>query len=244
MQALHVIMRKEDVDPARVAGKVVVVFDVLFATSTIVTALEHGAAEVIPAVDADAARAAARNLTDGSYLLAGERHMQSIPGFLPSVPVGLTQHALTGKSLVYSTTNGTVALRQAERAAAVYAGSLLNGHALARHIARHHTKEKVLLVCAGDGGAFNIEDFFGAGYVVDCMMMAEPSRWSPTDAAIAAREVYRASSARPAHRLLGSRLGRIMQAMGQGAEVEHAAQVGVFDCVPRLESERLIPVRV
>jgi 2-phosphosulfolactate phosphatase len=215
MQSVHVIMRKEDIDPARAGGKVVAVFDVLFATSTIVTALEHGAAEVVPTMDADAARAAAAGLSANAFLLAGERDMQPIPGFLPSVPLRLAQEPLAGKRLIYSTTNGTVALRRVEKAAVVYAASLLNGHAVARRIARQHRDEKVLLVCAGDGGAFNIEDFFGAGYVIDCLMTAEPTRWAPSDAAVAAREVYRGSAARPARCLLESRLGRIMRAMGR-----------------------------
>jgi len=46
---VHVVLRKEDLDPERLAGKIVMVIDTLFATTTIVTALAHGAAEVLPA---------------------------------------------------------------------------------------------------------------------------------------------------------------------------------------------------
>ena len=49
MARIHVLARKEELDGERLPGKVVVVLDVLFATSSIVTALAHGATEVVPA---------------------------------------------------------------------------------------------------------------------------------------------------------------------------------------------------
>lgn len=240
MQNLHVIMCKEDLDPAKVEGRVAVVFDVLFATSTIAAAFHHGVTDVIPAGQAEEARRATEGLAADSFLLAGEIDLRPIPGFLPSLPLRLIREPLAGKRLIYSTTNGTVALLRAKPAAAVYAAALVNGRAVARHLARRHRDETVLLVCAGSGGAFNIEDFLGAGYVIHHLMLAEPTRWAPSDAALAARELYRAQAAQLAQCLLESRLGRIMQALGEAAEVEHAAQADVYDCVPVLQGQRLI----
>jgi len=57
---VHVVLRKEDLDPERLAGKIVMVIDTLFATTTIVTALAHGAAEVLPALNHNEARGIAR----------------------------------------------------------------------------------------------------------------------------------------------------------------------------------------
>lgn len=241
MQNLHVIMRKEDLQPDRLEGRVVVVFDVLFATTTIAAAFEHGAVEVIPARHAEEARQAAVGLAAGSYLLAGESNLQTIPGFLPSVPLRLLQEPLAGKRLIYATTNGTVALLQSAQAKAVYAGALVNGGAVAELLRQRHAEETILLVCAGSGGGFNIEDFLGAGHVAHHLMTQEPMRWAPTDAALAARELYRAQAQQLPQCLLESFLGRIMQAMGQSAEVEHAAQVDVYDCVPILQERHLLP---
>lgn len=240
MQSLHVIMCKEDLDPAKVEGRIAVVFDVLFATSTIAAAFHHGIIDVIPTRQAEEARRAAAGLAEGSFLLAGEINLQPIPGFLPSVPLRLAQEPLVGKRLIYSTTNGTVALLQAESATAAYAAALVNGRAVADHLRRQHTDETILLVCAGSGGAFNIEDFVGAGHVIHHLMLAEPTRWVLSDAALAARELYRAQASRLAQCLLQSRLGRIMQALGESAEVEHAARTDVYDCVPMLQGQRLV----
>jgi 2-phosphosulfolactate phosphatase len=51
MPKIHVLLKKEELDAQRLEDKVVVVLDILFATSSIVTALAHGATEVIPAID-------------------------------------------------------------------------------------------------------------------------------------------------------------------------------------------------
>ena len=57
---VHVLLRKEDFNADRLTANVVVVLDILFATTTIVTALANGATEVIPAIDEHDARAKAK----------------------------------------------------------------------------------------------------------------------------------------------------------------------------------------
>jgi len=240
MQKVHVLMRKEDLDPARLSGKVVVVIDVLFATSTIVAAFEHGVADVVPAADPDAARAAARGMEDGSYLLAGEHNMAPIEGFATYAPLALTREPLAGRRLIYSTTNGTVALYRARGADQVYAGALRNGAAVAAHIRRHHPEETVLLVCAGSGGEFNLEDFYGAGYLVDRLLAGEAHRWQVSDAGVAACALYRHQADAPAECLAASWLGTLLREIGSGDELRFAAMPGACSAVPVLEGDRLV----
>ncbi|HEY7723965.1 MAG TPA: 2-phosphosulfolactate phosphatase, partial [Anaeromyxobacteraceae bacterium] len=105
---LHVLLTKEELDGERLPGKVVVVVDVLFATTSIAAALAHGAAEVVPALDAASARAEAASRPPGSWLLAGERDAVTLPGFADPTPLALLRLDLAGRALVYATTNGTV----------------------------------------------------------------------------------------------------------------------------------------
>src|SRR5437762_7826532 len=79
---LHVLTRKEEFDSVRIAGKVVVVIDILFATTTMVAALAHGAREVIPVLDEAAARAEDQLRGAGSCVLAGELYAETLPGFV------------------------------------------------------------------------------------------------------------------------------------------------------------------
>lgn len=110
---IHVLTKKEELDTVRVAGKVVVVLDILFATTTMVTALAHGAKEVVPVLDEAAARMRASQFPEDAFILAGELYAEVLPGFAHPAPLSLLEHGVAGKTVVYSTTNGTVAMTQA-----------------------------------------------------------------------------------------------------------------------------------
>lgn len=235
MAKLHVLARKEDLLRERLAGKVVVVVDVLFATSSIVTALAHGANEVIPTLDGDAALAAAAGRAPGSYVIAGELGAVTLPGFAHPTPLSLLERGLAGKTLVYSTTNGTVALARSRGAEAVYAGALLNGDALAGRLAGSSRGETVLVVCAGSGGAFNLEDFYAAGHLVSLLLRA--GTYAPSDAALAARLLHDRTDALEC--LSAGRVGRMMRERGLEAEVAFAARKGRYQVVPMLREGRL-----
>src|SRR5256885_14654461 len=104
---LHVLTRKEELDSVRVAGKVVVVIDILFATTTMVAALAHGAREVIPVLDEAAARAEDRRRGAGASVLAGELYAETLPGVVHPAPPALIEHGGEDRTVIYSTTNGT-----------------------------------------------------------------------------------------------------------------------------------------
>lgn len=235
---VHVLMKKEELDAERLPGKVVIVLDVLFATTTIAAALAAGAAEVVPTLDADGARAAATGRAEGSFVLSGELRAETIAGFAHPTPLALTRHApLAGKSLIYSTTNGTVALKKSAGAAQVYAAALVNARAVVEHVNRSHPGETVLLVCAGSMENFNLEDFYGAGHLV--RLFAEHGDGSDfSDAALAARKLHGGTRAQEC--LRESRVGRMMLDRGLDAEIDYAAQADSLPVVPRLEGGRLL----
>ncbi|HZM34672.1 MAG TPA: 2-phosphosulfolactate phosphatase [Burkholderiales bacterium] len=235
---VHVLTRKEELDGIRVGGKVVVVLDILFATTTMVTALAHGAREILPVLDEAAARAQASQFPDSNpCVLAGELYAEVLPGFAHPAPLSLLEHGVDGKTVVYSTTNGTVAMTQAAGAARVYCGALLNARALAAHIVRHHPSETVLVVCSGSGNNFNLEDFYGAGYFVECFAAELGEAADFSDAAKAALLLQRHAKAPEA--LLECRVGRMMVAKGLRREVEFACRNDAFPVIPALEEGRL-----
>jgi 2-phosphosulfolactate phosphatase len=231
---VHVLTKKEELDSVRVPGKVVVVLDILFATTTMVTALAHGAKEIVPVLDEAAAREQHRRFPGDACVLAGELYAETLPGFAHPAPLSLLEHGIGGKTVVYSTTNGTVALAQCAGAARVYCGALLNARRLVEHIVAVHPRETVLLVCAGSGNNFNFEDFYGAGYYVECLL---PHVNDLSDAAKAALALYRHAQAPQA--LLDCRVGRMMAERGLAREVEFACRRDVFPVVPALEDGRL-----
>lgn len=226
------LTKKEELDSVRVPGKVVVVLDILFATTTMVTALAHGAKEIVPVLDESAARACAADFP--GCVLAGELYAETLPGFAHPAPLALVAHGVEGKSVVYSTTNGTVAMTQAAGAARVYCGALLNARALVEHILARHERETILIVCSGSGNNFNFEDFYGAGYFVECLR--EHVR-DFSDAAKAALALYR--HAKGPEALLDCRVGRMMAARGLAHEVEFASRRDALPVVAALEDRRV-----
>lgn len=231
---LHVLTKKEELDTIRVQGKVVVVLDILFATTTMVAALANGAREVVPVLDEAAARACGAALP--GCVLAGELYAETLPGFAHPAPLSLIEHGVRDKTVVYSTTNGTVAMSDAAGAARIYCGALLNARRLVEHIVARHPRETVLILCAGSGNNFNYEDFYGAGCFVD--RFAEVMKNADlSDAARAARDLYR--QARLPDALLECRVGAMMAKRGLQHEVEYACRVDSLPVVAALEGDRV-----
>jgi 2-phosphosulfolactate phosphatase len=234
---IHVLTKKEEIESVRLQDKIAIVLDILFATTTMVAALANGATEVIPVLDEAAARAEALKCEEGCFVLSGELHAEKLSGFAHPAPLALVAHGVAGKQLIYSTTNGTVAMREAARASRVYCGALLNAGRLAEHIVRAHPGETVILVCAGSANNFNFEDFVGAGAFVDRFAALLGSAADISDAAKAAREVFRHADL-PAS-LLDCRVGRMMVERGMRHEVEFASRMDQYPVVPVLQDGRL-----
>jgi len=238
MQKIHVLLKKEELDAQRLEGKVVVVLDILFATSSIVTALAHGASEVIPTLDGRAAQEAAREFAAGSYVLSGELNADTLPGFVHPTPKALLAEGIAGRRLIYCTTNGTVALAKSKGAAHVYAAALLNGRAVVGHIVTQHPESTILIVCSGSADNFNLEDFYGAGYLVS-LFRRRAADADFSDAALAAELLHDHCDGLDA--LRRARVGRMMLARKLDAEVAFAAQESCFDVVPLLQDGALRP---
>ena len=237
---IHVLARKEDLEPALAAGRVAVVLDILFATTSMVNALAHGASAIVPVQNEAAARAEAASRPAETTLLAGELDAVTLPGFAPPTPLALARRELDGRTVVHSTTNGTIAFGLAAGARALYAGAMLNAQALVDHLLRVHPEDPLLIVCAGSMGNFNLEDFVGAGCLVDLLAARLGADADLSDGALAARTVFRSDT--PEALLLGSRVGRMFAARGLGEEVRYCARVSTLPVVARMNEGELRPV--
>lgn len=177
---------------------VCVVFDVLRATTSMVTALANGAREIIPVceiTEAVALRAARPEL-----LLAGERdgirilraQTGSVDFDLGNSPREFTRERVAGRSLAMTTTNGTRALQACRGARRVLVGSFLNLGAVANWLARERI-EDLLVVCSGTHEEAAYEDVLGAGALCDAVW-AQFAAGPVADSAQVAREIYRQGS--------------------------------------------------
>lgn len=240
MMKIHLLLKKEDIDKQKMAdNKIAVVFDVLLATSTITSALEFGAKEVIPVLDGKEAEKEAEGREKDHFVLVGEYQGKTIDGFLSPNPMELREK-IEGKSVILSTTNGTVALKNSADAHRVYAASLMNCKAVANHILKDYQGETIVVVCSGSSNEFNIEDFHGAGCFIDCLIKEYDKEFFLTDSAYAAHRFYHAHNQNSDDILKDSRVGRMLSKHGFDHEIEFVSQQNVFTTVPMLIDRKRI----
>ena len=150
------------------AGRGVVVIDILRATTTIVAALANGAKAVIPAATSEEAVRLTANLEKDGFLLAGERKCVKIEGFaLGNSPREMTPEVVAGKTVFLATTNGTPALVAAQGGDPVLVGAAVNFGALVeRARAAFQERGDLAIICAGREKQFALEDAYAAGRLV------------------------------------------------------------------------------
>ena len=149
----------------RHSDSIVVIIDILRATSAICTAFENGAASVIPV----ATIGEAREYKSKGYLVAAERDGDVLDfADFGNSPFNFTREKVAGKTIVYSTTNGTGIIKQASNAGYIVIGSFLNLSSLAGWIERQ--EKNVVLFCAGWKNMFNLEDTLCAGAIAEKLL--------------------------------------------------------------------------
>ena len=128
---LDVFVTPGEIAAPALAGRTVVVLDILRATTSIVEALNAGARSVFPVGSIEEALRLANNFGRDEVLLAGERRCLPIEGFdLGNSPREFTEDRVGGKTIVMTTTNGTAAMALTVNADRVYIGALSNRSAV------------------------------------------------------------------------------------------------------------------
>jgi 2-phosphosulfolactate phosphatase len=224
---------------------VCIVFDVLRATSTMITALANGAEAIIPVAEIPEALEV-RKARAGT-LLAGERNglrisaslTGSIDFDLGNSPREFTSERIGGKTVAMSTTNGTRALRACAAARAVLPGSVLNLGALARYL-KAQKPSSLLLVCSGTIDQVSYEDVLGAGALCE-RIWAEYEGGSIADSALMARRLFRLESKDLFAGISSSRNGRRLLGIPELREdVAFCARPDVYDFIAQLDSEGVV----
>ena len=166
---------------------VVVVSDILRASSAIVTAFMNGVDRIIPVGTLEEAKA----YKNRGYMVAAERDgiVRDFADFGNS-PYNFSADRVKGKHVVYSTTNGTNAINLASSGSQVLIGAYLNISALARHI--RQAGKDLLILCAGWKNKFNLEDTLFAG-ALSQLVLEDEHYYTICDATLGAMDLYDAA---------------------------------------------------
>lgn len=227
---MHVALTPAEFAELPLAGRTALAVDVLRATTAVVAACEAGCRRVVPVPDQAAAESrAARDGAD--VLLAGERGGEAIAGFhLGNSPAEFTRARVAGRIVILTTTNGTAAMLTAAGAAAAGVAALTNVTAAADWALGQ--ARDVSILCAGDNGAFSLEDVVCAGLLVARLAAAVPGA-ALSGGAAAALGLGRHYGPRLDRVATDSRWARTLVRLGREADVA---------CCLRADTSRVVPV--
>lgn len=164
MRTLNVCLSPDLLHLYPLEGKIVVVVDILRATSCMVTGLAHGIQSITPFESLELCQAKKKE----DYIIAGERNGQKVEGFdLGNSPFDYMDENLKGKKVAITTTNGTVAIERSKPAHQVIVGAFLNLMAVKDYLKSQ--EQDVLILCAGWKGQVNLEDSLFAGALAESL---------------------------------------------------------------------------
>jgi 2-phosphosulfolactate phosphatase len=220
-------------DDLQLRDKNVVVIDVLRASSTITIALNNGAREIIPVASIESAVKISGSLFGEVTLRGGERNGKTIEGFnLGNSPLEYSEAAVKGKSIIYCTTNGSVAMAKSRYARTLVVGSFLNLTTVVDFILQEN--KDFLIICAGrinSIGYFSMEDAVCAGMMIQKLMKIETIELNLSDSAKAAHALYKSFGRSVLKMLKTSEHGKYLIEIGFADDLKICAAV---DSVPVL----------
>ncbi len=229
---IETIFSPTSVDELGMRGKNVVIIDVLRASTTICTALQNGAREIIPTADIENATKIWSNLSPDSRLLGGERAGKMIDGFnLGNSPTEYTPEKVGGKTIVFTTTNGAGTVYKCRYASNALIGTFVNLSAVVQTMVNIGGSWTIL--CSGRQGSFSMEDAACAGMIIQ--KARDASDLETDDAGKTAVVLFRSFRGNILNILKRSEHGRYLISIGFAHDLEVCASVDSVPVVPGVD---------
>ncbi|HLE33661.1 MAG TPA: 2-phosphosulfolactate phosphatase [Bacteroidota bacterium] len=227
---------QSQLDEMQLRDKNVIVIDVLRSSTTVVTALQNGAREIIPVGSIESAVKISGSLFGDVTLRGGERNGKMIQGFnLGNSPVEYTEAMVRGKSIIFCTTNGSVAMVKSRYARAMAILGFVNMSAIVDFV--RSLQSDIMIVCAGRPpvtGGFSLEDAVCAGMLVQRLSDDKSADVELTDPSMAARSLYKSFGKSVLKMLKNSDHGRYLAEIGFAEDIKVCAQIDSMQSVPVL----------
>ena len=215
--------------------KNVVVIDVLRSSTTMIMGLTNGAKEIVPTEDVATAGLIGRN-SEGQSLLCGERNGRVIEGFqLGNSVKEYTAEKVSGKTLIFSTTNGTPALMKAKFARNCIIAGFANLSRVVDFL--FHLNEDFIILCSGKSGEFALEDTVCAGMLISHLIKkTQKQKYILTDSSLGAVKLYGTYKISLLKMLHDSEHGKFLISIGSEDDLAACARVDVSAALPILRN--------
>jgi 2-phosphosulfolactate phosphatase len=216
---------------------IVVVIDVLRATSAICAAFENGVEAIIPVSTIEEAQEYQKK----GYLVGAERQGKIVEGFdFGNSPFSYMTEEVKGKEVVLTTTNGTRAIDLAKDAEIVVIGSLLNLDALCEWLEAQD--KHVLCLCSGWQNKFNLEDTICAGAISEYLLNTGKFK-SDEDSSIAAKYLYLSAKDNYLGYLKSSSHRRRLKNLNLNEDIKYCLTPNLTRVIPVLKNGKLVNVQ-
>jgi 2-phosphosulfolactate phosphatase len=234
MPQIDVCLSPELLHLYQLENTIVVVNDILRATSCMVTALAHGVASIVPIRELEDCL----KMREKGYLIAAERDGKMVEGFdLGNSPFSYMEQAVKGKKIALTTTNGTQAIKLSEKADEILVGAFLNKQSVIDYLKT--IQKDVLIVCSGWKGKVNLEDTLFAGAVVDGL---SDSFEISNDSALISKVLYRDSKPKMFETVLQCSHVQRLKKLGIEKDIEFCLTENLYNVLPKMQGEELVNV--
>ncbi len=224
------------IDELQLRDKNVVVIDVLRAGTSIATALSNGAREIIPVETVEAAVKISGGLFGDVVLLGGERGGKIIEGFhLGNSPSEYLENVVKGMSIVFTTTNGALAMVKGRYAKQMTIAAFVNVGRVVDFI--KNVGEDFVFICAGNQqrvGGFCLEDAVCAGMIIHRLKQTGSKVLELSDSAASALILHRSYGRNLSKMLEDSEDGKYLSQIGFGNDLKTCAAVDSVTVLPVL----------
>lgn len=228
---LDIIISADNIKEEYLENKIVVVIDMLRATSVIVTALANKAKEVFPILTVEEALKKKEELIMNGItpLLGGERKALKISGFdFSNSPLEYSSDKIQGKSIILSTTNGTRAINLSLKAEEILIGAIVNAKAIARELKKYN--KDVVFINAGTNGQFSMDDFICSGYMISLLCDKDNNELS--DIAKTAKYIYENNTDLISY-IKEANHYNVLKSLNLLRDLEYCCQKDIIDIVPK-----------
>jgi len=233
-----------NIDELQHRDKNVVVIDVLRSSTTVVTALANGAREIIPVPNIESAVKISGSLFGDVTLRGGERSGKMIQGFnMGNSPLEYTEATVKGKSIIYCTTNGSVAMSKSRYARNMVVAAFVNLSKVTEFITQMN--DDVVIICAGNttvANGFSLEDVVCGGMIVHQLSEQENVPLELSDSALAARSLYKSFGRSILKMIKNSGHGKYLASIGYDEDIKYSAKVDSIPVLPVL-SGNVVKIR-
>jgi len=219
----------KDLPIGELQDRTAVMVDALRASATIITAISNGCDRIVPTSEANEA-AAIKKISEGNVLLGGEIAAQKVGGFdLGNSPLEYTQNVVQDMVVIYSTSNGSVAVKELVAAEDVLIGTFINAEAVAKRALS--LDRDIVLVGAGTRRKFSTDDIIAMGCILDRMLKFD-DELELDDMGRVALKLYHDAN----HDILGALEGcshfEYLRQLKLYDDLEYCTREDMFDVVP------------